>query len=79
MKEEFDLEYQYRRYLQRVKLSESQMHPIQRAETKQAFMAACGQMLFLFSDELAALPEDEAMRVLENMKNQVGHYFLNKN
>lgn len=79
MKPEFDLEYQYQLYLKRVKISESQMHPIQRVETKQAFMAACAQMLFLLRDEVAALPEDEAIEVFEKMKNQVGQYFLNKN
>ena len=36
------LEKQYQLYLERVGITESQMHPIQKIETKRAFMGACG-------------------------------------
>jgi len=76
MKKEFYLEHQYQLYLKRVAIKESQMGEVQRKETRQAFMGACGQMIFLLRDEVAALPEDEAIEVLENMKRQVGDYFM---
>ena len=76
MKKEFDLEHQYQLYLKRVAISESQMGEAQRKETRQAFMGACGQMIFLLRDEVALLPENEAIEVLESMKRQVGDYFM---
>ena len=76
MKKVFNLEHQYQLYLKRIAISESKMHEVQRKETRQAFMGACGQMIFLLRDEVAALPEDEAIEVLEDMKNQVGDYFM---
>ena len=76
MKKDFNLEYQYQLYLKRIAISESQMGKVQKKETRQALMGACGQMLFLLRDEVAALPEDEAIGVLENMKRQVGDYLM---
>lgn len=77
--EKFSLENQYQLYLKRVALTESKMHPDQRRETRQAFMGACGQMIFLLRDELASLEEDEAIAVLEKMKNEVGNFFIKHN
>lgn len=77
--EQFNLEHQYQLYLKRVALTESKMHPDQRRETRQAFMGACGQMIFLLRDELALLDEDKAIAVLEKMKNEVGNFFIKQN
>lgn len=74
----FDLEKQYRLYLERVKLNEETMYPVQRLETKRAFMGACGQLLFMFRDEIAGIPEKEAIRQMERMKNQVVQYWSNQ-
>lgn len=52
---QFNLENQYQIYLQLVNLNESTMSPIQRTETRRAFMAGCGQMLVLMRDEVGAL------------------------
>lgn len=76
MKEVFNLEWQYQEYLKRVNLPESKMHPIQRIETKRAFMAAAGQMLITLRDEVSKLDDDEAVKVMENMTNQVADYWL---
>ena len=75
---EFNLEKQYQKYLKLVNLSESNMHPIQKKETKRAFMGACGQMLVLLRDELALLDEDKAVQVLQEMNNEVSNYFLSE-
>ncbi len=73
----FNVEYQYQLYLERVGLKESEMNPIQRVETKRAFMGACGQMLMLLRDDVFELPTDEmAVEALENMIEQVGKFFM---
>lgn len=74
--DQFNLENQYQLYLERVGITESQMHPIQRAETKRAFMGACGQMLILLHKDLGALEEDKAIEQLEDMMNQVQAFWL---
>lgn len=76
MQKEFDLEHQYQLYLERVALSEATMHPEQRKQLRQTFMGACGQMLIMLRDDVGKLEEDEAIKVMENMINQVSNYFL---
>lgn len=74
----FDLDHQYQLYLKRVGLIESNMHPIQKAETKRAFIGACGQMLLLLRDDLGALEENLAIKTMQDMINQVANYFMNE-
>ncbi len=73
---EFNLEHQYQLYLKRVALTEAEMHPEQKKQLRQAFMGACGQIILLLRDEVGKLEEDEAVKVMENMIEQVGNYFL---
>jgi hypothetical protein len=72
---QFNIEFQYQAYLKRVGLKEVNMHPIQRQETKRAFMGAVGQMLVLLRDDLSELEEDVAVMHLENMTQQVGYFW----
>lgn len=72
----FNLENQYQLYLKRVALKESEMHPTQRKQLRQAFMGACGQMLILLRDEVGALDENKAIEVMQGMIGQVSDYFL---
>ena len=72
----FDLEHQYQLYLERVKLKEANMHPVQKTETRRAFMGACGQMLILLRDDLGALEESKAIETMQDMVNQVQVYFM---
>lgn len=76
MGSKFNLNYQYSLYLERVGLKEANMNPIQRIETKRAFIGACGQMLILLRDDLAALPEDVGVKEMQGMLNQVVYFFL---
>lgn len=76
MNKNFDLNHQYSLYLDRIGLSEKSMHPIQKIETKRAFMGACGQMLLLLRDELAALPDAEAVTSMQDMIDQVGKFWI---
>lgn len=68
---DYNIEKQYQLYLQRVKLSEEQMHPTQRQEMRRAFFGAAGQMLVMLRDDLSELPEGKAVLVLENMHKEV--------
>ena len=72
----FDLEHQYQLYLKRVGLKEENMHPVQKTETRRAFMGACGQMLILLRDDLGVLEESKAIEIMQDMINQVQVYFM---
>jgi hypothetical protein len=74
---QFDIEVQYQLYLKRVALNESQMHPEQKKQLRQAFYGACGQMLILLRDDLAALEENKAIDTMQKMLDQIGKYFIN--
>ena len=72
----FDLEHQYQLYLKRVGLKEENMHPVQKTETRRAFMGACGQMLILLRDDLGVLEESKAIETMQDMINQVHVHFM---
>lgn len=73
---QFDLEHQYKTYLERVGLSEDRMHSQQKVETKRAFMGACGQMLYLLRDDLTKMPEHEGIETLQSMIEQVTQFWI---
>lgn len=75
-KNTFDLEYQYKQYLERVGLFEDAMSPVQRIEMKRTFMGACGVILMILKTDLGPLPEDEAVKTLQSMYDQVSDFFL---
>lgn len=75
----FDLKYQYQLYLKRAGLSERNMHPQQRRETKRAFMGAWGQLIVMLSEDILPLGPDEGQRVMDDMSHQVGEYWANEN
>lgn len=72
---QFNLEYQYQMFLQLVALSENEMHPQQKIQLRQSFMAACGQMMILMRDEVTKLPTTDAAEVMNDLMNQVGEYW----
>lgn len=57
MMDKFSLEIQYQLYLQRIELKESEMHPVQKVQLRQAFFGACGQMILLLRDDLAEIEQ----------------------
>lgn len=73
---EFDIEWQYQEYLKRVAMTEERMGEVQRKETRQAFFGAWGQALFCLRDDVAKYSEEDAIKILENMTQQVANYFL---
>lgn len=72
---DFSIENQYQLYLQRVKLSEADMHPEQRHQLRQAFYGSAGQMLVLLRDDLPELPKDKAVKQYVKMIDEVNNYF----
>ena len=74
MKTKHNLEEQYQFYLKKVKLKESEMGQIQQQEMRRTFMAACGQMFVLLTDDMVrALPVIDS---ITDMSNQVHAFFL---
>jgi predicted nucleic acid-binding protein len=73
----FDVEFQWRRYCEMVKLPPEQMSLIQRVETRRAFFGAWGQLLVMARDELGSdeITDDEAVELLEKMTQQVKDFF----
>ncbi len=79
MDQKFNLTHQYKLYLQRIGLKEETMHPIQSEQLKQAFFAACSQMLFLFRDDVGGIEsEAEAVETMENMIDQASTFWLDE-
>ena len=76
--DKFDLEYQYQLYLKRIGLHESEMHPEQKIQTKQAFYGAAGQILLLINNDMTELEEDKCIKIVESLINQVSQYFLKR-
>lgn len=79
MPRKFLLEDLWKKYQELMKLPEERMHPTQRVETKRAFMGACGQMLILMRDEIGALSEEEAVKIFEDLLNQVMIFWRGEN
>jgi len=74
----FNLHYQYELYKKRVGLDNIELPKIQETEMKRAFMGGIGQLLVLFLTDLATLEENEAVKVLDDMKNQVQNFWNNE-
>ena len=76
MNNPFNLEEQWKFYLQISKQDEAKMHPYQLQETKRSFYAGIGQILVLFRDTMADLDENAAINCLESMFTQVKDFWL---
>lgn len=71
---DFDLNEQWQLYCRLVQLPEDKMGPIQRMETKKAFMGACGQMIVLLK-EIGEKDEEEGCRILIDLEEQVSTFW----
>jgi len=74
----FNIENQYKLYLQKMKLDESRMPEVQRIETKRVFYGAFGQLLMLLQNDITELSDNEAFKTLDSMITQVGQFFINE-
>lgn len=71
----FNLEDQYQFYLEKVKLTEATMHPVQRIQLRETFMGAAGIVLLLIRDEFSALSDHEGDAMFTSMIDQVGEFW----
>lgn len=71
----FDLETQWKLYLERMDLKEENLHPMQLQETKRAFMGAMGQMLMICNDDLDSFKNPVTGEAVVYMIDQVTDYF----
>lgn len=71
----FSLERQFRAYLKAVRLPEDQMSEIQKTETRRAFMAGCGQTVLLLEHEVSKLSDEDGVKALQRILDQVMEYF----
>lgn len=51
------------------------MGDVQKTEMRRVFMAACGQMLVIFRDEITKLPDDEAVKSMQYMLDQATEFW----
>lgn len=75
IKKSFTIEQQYQQYLSLVGLSEEDMHPVQKIETRRAFYAGCGQLLYILRDGVSKLSEDEAVQKMEDLLQEVQDFW----
>lgn len=75
-KNKFQIEEQWRLYLERVGLpSDDKLPQDQRREMKRTFFGAIGQMLVFFRDDLTQYDEESGAAVMDNMLKQVHEFF----
>lgn len=74
----FDLNHQFHLYLDRAGVTKNSLPEIQYSEMKRAFFGACGQMLILLRDDVGALPDEEAIEMMDNLLNQVSDFWMSE-
>lgn len=72
----FNIEDQWKLYMQKMGMVESRLSPIQLSETKKAFIGGISQMLLIMRNDLAKLTDEQAIGKLENMFNQVNKFWM---
>jgi hypothetical protein len=75
MEDIYDIEVMYQKYLGMMSLAETNMHPVQRIETKRAFYGATGLILDTLHNELPQLSDDEGAEKLEQMIKQASRFW----
>jgi len=71
----FDLEKQWKLYLERMDMKEENLHPVQLQETKRAFMGAMGLMLAICVDDLDSFKNPVTGEAVVYMIDQVKEFF----
>ena len=73
--DKYNVAQQYKEYLDRCKVKESDLGPVQRIEMKRAFMAGFGQCLLLLYNDLSELDEEEGANKLDSMLDQIKEFW----
>ena len=76
----FSVEKHYQFYLEKIQMSEEKMHPLQRAQIRQAWFGGFGQALLLLRDGISQIKDEQkAIKIFKDLLNQVSNSFLNQN
>jgi hypothetical protein len=78
-KTDFTIDQQWRRFMERCGIDPETFPEIQVQEMSRAFYGAMGQMLLLFRDELADLSEEDGIKHLEKMLEEVVEFWTEQN
>lgn len=71
----FNIEELWKFYLEKIEVTEGELHPIQLKETKQAFTAGCTEMFLVLVYKLPKLPKKDALSKVESFKAQFSTLF----
>ena len=73
----FNLEDRYQQYLKLCGLSESNMNPIQRTETRRAFYGGCGMMFVIMGTDIGEFDDDDEglYKTLESLEEQITKFW----
>lgn len=74
----FTIAGQYQFYLEKVELKESDMLPVQRVQTKQAFVAGMSQAFVLMTEKLPQMPETEGFLALKSLQTDLQNFWQNE-
>ncbi len=66
---------QFELYLKRIKMSKSEMSPVQYTETRRTFYGGVGQILATIRDDVTELPEMEAIVQLERWWQECSRFW----
>lgn len=72
----FAIKRQWKKFCEHAGIPENKMPPDQRREMRRAFYGAWGQALIHLRDEISALPEIEAIAVMDRQLNEVADFWL---
>jgi hypothetical protein len=78
LSDKFLLEKRYQAYLKRCGVTETELYPIQKVEMRRAFMGGCVEMITCFRDDIPQLPDELAMKVMDEIWNQVKQFWDNE-
>lgn len=74
----FDIESQFLQYIKRGGVPLEVMPPVQVLETRRAFYGSWGVLLLVLRDNMGILPENIAIRVMDEMLNNVNRFWENE-
>lgn len=66
----------YQDYLKKVKLTEKEMNPVQKVETRRAFFGAAGLILSYFKDTIADMDEEVGAEAIEELWRETMEFWL---
>lgn len=74
----FNIENQFKLYLDRAGVTKEQLNPIQYQEMRRAFYGSWGQCLLCLRDDVTKLSEKEGTKTLDKMLNEIENFWLSE-